>query len=226
MDQLLTRRSLLAAGCSLPLLALPGCAGYGLSTPEEALRRLLILATQGAAQRLVQERGFLTDGGFGIPVPPDIAQRPGGGIAERFLQSRLLQGQLTRIMNNAAAEAANRAFPFLLDSVRRMSFTDAVGILTGGPTAATSFLERSVGSALIDVIFPEVGTSLRALDYGAAGELAWILSGVNLRGIHEHVAGSAARSIYRAIGQQEAMIRANPQMTRDPLLIAMLGGRR
>jgi hypothetical protein len=227
MDQLLTRRSLLAAGCALPFVTLAGCAGYGgLSTPEEALRRLLILSTQGAARRLVQDRGFLTDSGYGIPLPPDVAQGRGGGIAERFMQSRLLQGQLHRIMNNAAAEAANRAFPFLLDSVRRMSFTDAVGILRGGSTSATSFMERTVGTALVDAIFPEVGASLRALDYGPTGELAWILTGVNTRGIHQHIAGSAARSIYRAIGEQEAAIRANPHMTRDPLLIAMLGGGR
>jgi hypothetical protein len=217
MDQLLSRRSLLAAGCTLPLLALPGCAslpGFGM---VDALRRILTLSSQRAFARLLNENGFFEDELARVPLPA------GGAIASALLRTPLVQNQLLRLMNRAAANAAEAAAPIVYDSIRSMSFGDAVSLVRGGPTAATDFLERAMGNAIVDAMFPGVGNALRAFDNGILNEVVRGATGIDFQGLQRHVTESAARGIYRAIGREEAAIRANPQSTGDPVIIGVFG---
>lgn len=217
MDQLLSRRSLLAAGFALPLLALPGCAslpGFGM---VDALRRILTLSSQRAFARLLNENGFFEDELARVPLPA------GGAIAGALLRTPLVQNQLLRLMNRAAANAAEAAAPVVYDSIRSMSFGDAVSLVRGGPTAATDFLERAMGNAIVDAMFPGVGSALRTFDNGIVNQVVRSATGIDFQGLQRHVTESAARGIYRAIGREEAAIRANPQSTGDPLLIGVFG---
>jgi hypothetical protein len=215
MDQLLTRRSLIVAGCALPLLALPGCAslpGFGM---VDALRRLLSLSSQRAFARLLDENGFFEDELARIPIPA------AGALAGALLRTPLVQDQLLRLMNRAASNAAQAAAPVVYDAIRTMSFGDAVSLVRGGPTAATDFLERAMGNAIVDAMFPGVGNALRSLDNGILNQVVRSATGVDFQGLQSHVTQSAARGIYRAIGREEAAIRANPRATGDPLLIGV-----
>ena len=217
MDQLLSRRSLIVAGCALPLLALPGCAalpGFGM---VDALRRLLTISSQRAFARLLNENGFFEDELARVPLPA------GGAIASALLRTPLVQDQLLRLMNRAAANAAEAAAPVIYDAIRTMSFGDAVSLVRGGPTAATDFLERAMGDAIVDAMFPGVGNALRTFDNGILNQVVRTATGVDFQGLQRHVTESASRGIYRAIGREEAAIRANPQETRDPAIIAVFG---
>ena len=217
MDQLLSRRSVIVAGCALPLLALPGCAalpGFGM---VDALRRLLTISSQRAFARLLNENGFFEDELARVPLPA------GGAIGSALLRTPLVQNQLLRLMNRAAANAAEAAAPVVYDSIRNMSFGDAVSLVRGGPTAATDFLQRSMGNAIVDAMFPGVGNALRTFDNGILNQVVRTATGVDFQGLQRHVTESASRGIYRAIGREEAAIRANPQETRDPAIIAVFG---
>ena len=217
MDQLLSRRSLIVAGCTLPLLALPGCAslpGFGM---VDALRRILTLSSQRAFARLLNENGFFEDELARVPLPA------GGAIASALLRTPLVQNQLLRLMNRAAANAAEAAAPIVYDAIRNMSFGDAVSLVRGGPTAATDFLERAMGNAIVDAMFPGVGSALRTLDNGILNQVIRSATGVDFQGLQSHVTQSAARGIYRAIGREEASIRANPRETGDPVIISVFG---
>jgi hypothetical protein len=217
MDQLLSRRSLIVAGCTLPLLALPGCAslpGFGM---VDALRRLLTISSQRAFARLLTENGFFEDELARVPLPE------GGAIASALLRTPLVQNQLLRLMNRAAANAAEAAAPIVYDSIRSMSFGDAVSLVRGGPTAATDFLERAMGNAIVDAMFPGVGNALRTFDNGLLNQVVRGATGIDFQGLQRHVTHSAARGIYRAIGREEAAIRADPQSTRDPAIIGVFG---
>lgn len=217
MDQLLSRRSLLVAGCTLPLLALPGCnsiPGFGV---VDALRRLLTISSQRAFARLLDENGFFEDELARVPLPA------GGAIAGALLRTPLVQNQLLRLMNRAAANAAEAAAPIVYDSIRSMSFGDAMSLVRGGPTAATDFLERSMGNAIVDAMFPGVGNALRTFDNGIINQVVRSATGIDFQGLQRHVTESAARGIYRAIGREEAAIRANPQSTNDPVIASVFG---
>jgi hypothetical protein len=217
MDQLLSRRSLLAAGCTLPLLALPGCAsipGFGM---VDAIRRLLTLSSQRAFARLVQENGFFEDELARVPLPQ------AGAIAGALVRVPFVQTQLLRLMNRAAANAAEVAAPIVYDQIRSMSFGDAVALARGGPTAATDFLERAMGNAIVDAMFPSVGQALRAFDNGVLNQVVRNATGIDFQQLQRHVTESAARGIYRAIGREEAAIRANPRATGDPVIMGVFG---
>lgn len=221
MDQLLDRRSLLAAGLSLPLLALPGCATMGGFGFEDAIRRLLTLSSQRAFARLLQENGFFEDELARVPLPPEL--NGAGAVTSALLRTSLVRNQLLSLMNRAAANAAEAAAPIVYDSIRSMSFADAVSLVRGGPTAATDFLERSMGNAIVDVMFPGVGQALRLFDNGIINQLVQAATGINFGGLQRHVTESASRGIYRAIGREEAAIRANPRETGDPVLTGVFG---
>jgi hypothetical protein len=221
MDPLLTRRRLLAAGFAIPLLALPGCATLGGFGFEDAIRRLLTLSSQRAFARLLRENGFFEDELARIPLPPQLSGA--GAVASALLRTSLVQDQLLRLMNRAAANAAEAAAPIVYDSIRSMSLADAVSLVRGGPTAATDFLERSMGEAIVDAMFPGVGNALRLFDNGVINRVVQAATGINFGGLQRHVTESAARGIYRAIGSEEAAIRANPRQTGDPVLIGVFG---
>ena len=222
MDQLLTRRSLLAAGVTVPLLALPGCAALGvLPGVEEALRRLLTLSSQRAFANLLQENGFFQDELARVPLPPEMARA--GSVAATLLRTPVVQNQMLQLMNRAAANAAEVAAPIVYDSIRRMSFSDAVSLVRGGPTAATDFLQRSMGNAIVDAMFPGVGQALRLFDNGILNQVVRSATGIDFGGLQRHVTEAAANGIYRAIGREEAAIRANPHATGDPAIIGAFG---
>ena len=218
---LLTRRRLLAAGCALPLLALPSCATLGGFSFEDAIRRLLTLSSQRAFARLLQENGFFQDEMARIPLPPQLGGA--GSVASTLLGTRLVQDQLLRLMNRAAADAAEAAAPIVYDAIRGMSIADAVALVRGGPTAATDFLQRSMGNAIVDAMFPGVGQALRRFDDGLVSRLVQTATGIDFAGLQRHVSQSAANGIYRAIGREEAAIRANPHETGDPVLVGVFG---
>ncbi|MDP8994263.1 MAG: DUF4197 domain-containing protein [Pseudomonadota bacterium] len=224
MDQLLSRRSLLAAGCAFPLLALPGCASLGGFGMVDALRRILTISSQRAFARLLQDNGFFQDELARVPLPPQLAGT--GAVVGALLSTPLVQNQLLQLMNRAAANAAEVAAPIIYDSIRTMSFTDAVSLVRGGPTAATDYLQRMMGNAIVDAMFPRVGSGLRAFDNGILNQVVQAASGIDFGGLQRHVTQSAARGIYRAIGREEAAIRANPRETGDPLIIGVFGALR
>ena len=225
MDQLLSRRSLLAAGLAFPLLALPGCAnglggGFGL---EDAIRRILTLSSQRAFAQLLTDEGFFQDELARVALPSQL----GGSAITRALTVALgtsaVQDRLLRLVNHAAADAADAAAPIVYDSIRTMTIADAVSLVRGGPTAATDFLQRSMGDAIVDAMFPQVGEALRIADNGLINRILQTATGIDFTGLQSDVARKAASGIYRAIGREEAAIRANPQATGDPVLIGVFG---
>lgn len=224
MNAPFTRRALIGAGLSVPLLVLPGCAtGLGGFGFEDAIRRLLTISSQRAFSSLLQENGFFADELTRIPVPQQLGGNSVTSALAGLLGVGLVQDRLLRLVNQAAGRAAEAAAPVVYDSIRNMSFADAVSLVRGGPTAATDYLQRSMGNAIVDAIFPGVGGALRVLDNGIVTRALQAATGINFAGLQSHVAGRTADAIYRAIGREEAAIRANPSSIGDPVLAGVFG---
>jgi hypothetical protein len=224
MNQPITRRFLLAGG--LCALALPACttvgdfAGPGL---EQSIRRLLTTSSQRAFARLLAAEGFFADELARVDLPSEFGRS--GSIAAALLRTGPVQQQMLSLVNRAAAGAAEGAAPLVYDRIRTMSISDAMAIARGGPTAATDFLQRQLGTALVDAMFSGVGRSLRVLDNGLIDRVLNAGAGLSLSGIQRHVAEEAADGIYAAIGREEAAIRANPNSVDDPMIRRLFGGR-
>jgi hypothetical protein len=80
-----------------------------------------------------------------------------------------------------------------------------------------------MGARLIDVMVPEVGDALRLAQDPLVGELLAALSGVDVGSVARGFSNQVEDVIWREIGFEESEIRRNPQATRDPVLIGVLG---
>jgi hypothetical protein len=221
MDLLFSRRALVGAGLAMPFLALGGCAtrlgdlGFGL---EDAIRRVLTLSSQRAFARLLTDEGFFQDDVARVALPPQLGGSAVTAALAVALGTRSVQDRLLRLVNGAAREGAKAAAPLVYDSIRDMTIADARSIIRGGPTAATDYLAGSIGDRIFDVMFPEVGQALRLLDSGAVTRVLRVATGIDFAGLQADVARKASAGIYRAIGREEAAIRANPQAAGDPVV--------
>lgn len=224
-----TRRALLRS--SLPLLIaapalLSACATIGTEGgTDEALRRLLEISSCRALTRLAAPDGYLGDPALRLAVPRLDGR--GGAVLTALIQSRPVQERLLAVVNHAASRAADRAAPAVYDAVRALSFRDALAIARGGPSAATDYLQASIGDGIVTAMLPEVGEALRMTDEDSVlGLVLGAATGVNVTGIQRSVTDAAARGLWRAIGREEAAIRADPASAHDRLVEALLRGER
>jgi hypothetical protein len=139
------------------------------------------------------------------------------------LLSGLFKDRLTRQVNIAAERGAERAAPLVADAIRTVSIADAAAIVRGGPTAATDLLEAAMGRSLVGAMFPGIDEGLRLADNAVVTEALRVATGIDFRGLVQDVSDRTHDAIYRAIGQEEAAIRANPRETGSPLLSAVFG---
>lgn len=221
------RRAFLGTLGAIPLLALPGCAslgdlGGGLGLGD-AVRRLLTLSSQRAFARLLVPGGFFEDQLVRIDVPQQLGGSGTTSILSALLRTGPVRDRLLRQVNRAAEEAADAAAPVVYDSIRSLSLADAVSIVRGGPSAATDVLQSAVGSTVASRLLPDVGGALRLFDSTVVTQALHAATGIDFAGLADDVSRKTGDAIFRAIGREEAAIRANPRATGDPLLIGVFG---
>jgi hypothetical protein len=224
MTALLTDRRTLLSGLALaPVLALPGCASLPGFSLTDAIRELLTLSSQRAFALLLQPGGFYDSQVARIDLPPQLGGDGASSIVARVLLTGAFKTRLTKQINSAARDGAERAAPLVSDAIRSISIADAAAIVRGGPTAATDLLERSMGRSLVGAMFPSVDQGLRLADNAVVTEALRAATGIDFRGLVQDVSDRTHDAIYRAIGKEEAAIRANPRETGSPLLTAVFG---
>ena len=217
-----TRRSLLAgaAGAGAVLL-LPGCAGTGGFSMVEAVRRLLLLASENAFARLTAPGGFWDEQVARVGLNQLMGTR--GDVLSRILTSALVKDRLEERFAEFAIDASFRAAPIVTDAVRVIGFENAIDLVRGGPSAASSFLRAELGTALLDAMVPELGNAIRLADDPLVGQAIGALTGVNVGEVAGRIGREVDNAVWGEIAREEAAIRANPQATRDPLLIGVFG---
>lgn len=214
------RRSFLVGSAATGVLALTGCeslGGYGFT---DAIRRLLLLSSEGAFARLTASGGFWDSSVARLALPDLFGSR--GGVLQGILTSGIFREKLQRQLNYIAEDGARRAAPVVADTVRTIGIANAAALIRGGPTAATSFLRGEMGPALINAMIPALGDAIRVGKDPIIGQAISALAGVDINGVAQSVANGADNAIWYQIGLEEADIRAHPEKTNDPVLIAVL----
>ncbi|MEQ9404272.1 MAG: DUF4197 domain-containing protein [Cyclobacteriaceae bacterium] len=142
-----------------------------------------------------------------------------------------LFSELTTAMNKGAESAASKALPIFANAITSMSFSDALGILEGGETAATDYFFEQTNVALFTAFNPEVKTALDATganqiytttvgflnyEYDPTGLGLSVISpadviNVNLpASIDEYATNKAIDGLFYLIGEEEKKIRDDP----------------
>jgi Protein of unknown function (DUF4197) len=220
---IIERRNMLGAAALLPLLTLPGCTGTGGLSLVDAIRRLLTLSTQRAFAALMQDNGFFDSQVARISIPDQLGGSTTGGLIAAFLRTDAFRSRLTRQVNRAAEKGAALAAPIVTDAITSLSVADALAVVRGGSSAATDTLSQALGSRLFEAMIPGIGDGLRLFDSAVVTQALKVATGIDFAGLRDDVARKASDGIYRAIGREEAAIRANPAATGDPLLTAVFG---
>jgi hypothetical protein len=209
----------LAAGA---VLALPGCATTGAFSYVEAIRRLLVVASENAFARMTAPGGFWDQQVAQIGLNGFFGNR--GNVLANILTSTLFKSRLEGVVAEMAVDASYRAAPVVADAVRTIGYANAIDLIRGGPTAASTALRQEMGTALVDAMVPGLGQALRVAQDPLIGQLVAGLTGVDVGGVANTFASEVDNVIWGEIGREEAAIRADPRATRDPVLIGVFGG--
>lgn len=185
------------------------------------LKEALEVGVDDAVSSLSSTNGYL-ESPYKILIPEEaqkvtakVSKIPGFQNVERDLILK---------MNEAAEIAARKASPIFLNSIKQMSFNDAMSILSGENDAATRYLEGTSRDALYGAFLPVIQSALdevNARSYwnsvvGAYNKIPFTKK-LNPE-IDDHVNNSALDGMFSLIEQKEDGIRTDVGMRTSPLL--------
>ncbi len=203
--------------------AVSACAsGFGGFSFVDAVQRLLFLSSERAFDRMTSNGGFWDQQVAQLGLGEFLGGR--GDVLSRILTSALFKNRLENAFGDIAWNASQRAAPVVADTIRTIGYQNAIDLIRGGPTAATSYLHTNMGNRLIDVMAPDVGSALRVASDPLVGQLLSSLTGVNTATVATGFADKVENVIWDQIGLEEAAIRRDPRSTNDPALISVLSG--
>lgn len=217
------RRNLLSAGLLGGLFIFSGCATLPGFSFTDAIRRLMTLSSQRAFAQLLTPGGFYDDQLTRIALPEQLGGAGSASLLSAILRSDAFRTQLQTQINSAAEKGAERAAPYVADSIKTVGIEGAQQIIRGGPSAATAFLRGNIGDNLIGIMAPGVADGLALFDNDIIARAVNSVAGFDVGQLGRDISTKAGNSIWAAMAREEANIRANPRATNDPLLIGIFG---
>jgi hypothetical protein len=187
----------------------------------EAVRRLLLRASENAFARLTEPGGFWDEQVARIGLENFLGAR--GNTLSRILTSSLFKDRLEERFATFAIDASYRAAPVVTEAVEVIGFANALELVRGGPSAASTFLRGEMGTALLDAMVPQLGDAIRLADDPLVGQAIAGLTGVDVSSVASRIGREVDDAIWGEIAREEAAIRADPGKTRDPVLIGVFG---
>jgi len=191
------------------------------ATVAKGLKEALTVGTQRSVDQLSQPGGYAKDTALRLMVPEKLTsvtntlRRVGlGSMVDDF------EGK----MNAAAEEAAAKAAPVFMNAVSSMSFEDAMGILKGGPTAATDYFKVHTSDQLRSMYAPIVRTKME--EVGTAKLYNSLMAKYNAIplttkpdfSLENYVTDQALTGLFSKLGEMEKDIRENPAARTTALL--------
>ncbi len=221
------------AGAAAILICLASTAPARAATPLDpktaasGLKEALGVGTSRSVDLLGRPDGYLKNLDVRIPMPEklhviDTSLRTigRGNLVDEFVTS----------MNRAAETAAPIARSVFLDTIKQMSFADAVKIVRGKDHEATDYLRANAGPRLDTLFQPivagqldKVGTT-RSFDamMGRASSIPF--AGRVTFDLKAYVTTRALDGLFLMIGREEEKIRKDPLARTTDLLKSVFGG--
>lgn len=148
------------SGCDV-LQQLPQTAGLGGTVTEnEAGQGIKEALSQGLVKAVLQlnkEDGFFKDAAYKVLLPPDAKK------IENTLRTIGLNSIVDKAIlqiNRGAEEAAGFAQPIFVDAIKKMTLSDAIGLIKNGDTSATHFFREKTTVKLLAAFSPVIKSSL------------------------------------------------------------------
>jgi len=179
----------------------------------DGMKAMLEQSSRIAVEQLSKPGGFSKNPDVRIELPGNF------GKAARAMKM-LGQGKQVKAledsMNRAAEAAVPQAQELLLDAVKKMTISDAKGILSGPDNSATAYLDKSsreqLRSRFLPMIEQVTQSSGLAQQYNNFAGQAASFGVIDAKdaSIENYVTEQALDGLFTIIAEQEAAIRQNP----------------
>lgn len=168
----------------------------------------------GRGSDLLSQKGGYFNSAYKILLPEEarkVADKlkviPGFSKVEDIILEKI---------NAGAEDAAAKAKPIFVNAIKKMTLTDALGILMGDKNAATAYLKRSTYQELYNEFNPIIVTSLDKFDarkyWGDAvntyNKIPFVNNKVNAN-LDEYVTQQALNGLFAMVEEKERSIRSN-----------------
>lgn len=204
-------------------------AGLDAISAKDASAGIKEALTKGvdfAVDSLGKENGFLGNPQVKIPLPDSLKKAE---QAMKLLGKGKQADELVDTMNHAAETAVASAKPILMESINKMTVTDAKDILTGGNDSVTNYFRRTTSESLTKKFTPIVQSATRKVELGAQYD-KFAAKGVKLgiidakdANLDSYVTQKALDGLYTMIAEKERAFRANPVEAGSALLKKVFG---
>ncbi|MBR2647627.1 MAG: DUF4197 domain-containing protein [Sediminibacterium sp.] len=186
----------------------------------EGLKEALIIGAEKGATLLSQPDAFLGNAARKILLPPEATK------IENTLRQLGMGKQVDEAivsMNRAAEDACKTAAPIFISAIKEMTLTDAVTILKGSDTAATSYLKEKTTAPLTTAFRPVIEGALEKTNATKHwNSLVTAYNRFSLKKINPDLAGYVTertmQGVYQEIAAEEQNIRKNPAARTTALL--------
>jgi len=190
------------------------------------LKDALTQGAQIAVKQLGVPGGFSNNKDVRIELPGKL-----GKVASKMklLGMGTQVEQLETSMNQAAEAAVPQAQALLVDAVKKMSVSDAKGILSGGKDSATQYLNKSsreqIRARFLPIVKQATDKVGLAQKYNAFAGQAASLGVVDAKdaNVEGYVTEKALDGLFEMIANQEESIRANPAAAATSLAKKVFG---
>jgi len=200
-----------------------------LSTDEivSGLKEALSLGAQKSGDKLSVADGFFKDAVVKILMPPEVSKVES---KLRMIGMGSLVDDAILSMNRAAEDASKSAAPIFIEAVKKMTVSDALGILRGTDTAATFYLKRTTSPQLTTAFAPVIEASLQKVDATKYWkDLFTAYNKVSLKKVNPdlnaYVTERALNGIFYYVAEEEKKIRTNPAERVSDILKKVFGSK-
>lgn len=179
-----------------------------------AIKEALMKGIQVGVDKVSVTDGFFKNAAIKIPFPTQVRQ------VESTLRSMgmgTLADNMILSMNRAAEDAAKQAGPIFINSIKQMTVTDAVNIVSNQqPDAATQFLKRTTTESLVASFKPSIKTALdKTLATKYWKDITTYYNKIPLvspisTDLPDYVTRKAIDGLFYMVAQEEAKIRKDP----------------
>ncbi len=203
--------------------------GSGLSNDEiiAGLKEALSVGAQNSSSKLSSLDGFFANAAIKVLMPAEAKK------VETTLRNAGM-GQMVDdailSMNRAAEEASKSAAPIFIDAIKQINFQDALGILRGTDTAATSYLRGKTISPLTSAFQPVIDEALQKTGatkywktvFETYNKLPTTFKKINTD-LSGYVTEKALTGLFYQVAIEEQQIRKNPAARVNDVLKKVFG---
>ncbi|HKB07575.1 MAG TPA: DUF4197 domain-containing protein [Candidatus Polarisedimenticolia bacterium] len=193
------------------------------ATAADGLKEALGIGTSRSVDLLGRPDGYLKNVDVHIPMPDKLHYVD---KSLRMIGKGNLPDEFVTSMNRAAEAAAPLARDVFLDTIKKMSFTDAMRIVRGRGHEATDYLRQNSGPTLGTRFRPIVVKQLNGV--GTTKSFNTMMRkapfvGQNAFNLEDYVTDRALAGLFFMIGREEERIRKDPVARTTSLLKTVFG---